>query len=264
MITICTTILDDCKDYIPIYLESLAKRTSLVNEVLLAKADSPPSLYDEWTVGNISFKKFGTREGITRGQQGVEHGLGLHECISRSSNEYLLFHDPDVFYYCNVDKIFYDLMDKYKLNVIGVSHCSAAKFAYTFFPCLYNLLVRKSELPDKTWLHNEIREEGVGAVRNGKYLIRTENSKYNHLFPKPDGDFDTGAFLYLWAKQQNWKWLSFQTIDVHTYSLKYNRGNVKNEKLGNTKLLYHATSSTAGNPLTLEEYKLAWEKSKND
>ena len=270
MITLCTVILDSVLDYYEIYKKSVATRTKLVSEVFIAKVDSSP--YEKtWHQNGITFHEFGMMC-AERSSQGIEHGLGLHACIDRAknvTNDYIMFHDPDVFFYEPVDKFFYDVMTKHDLNYIGVSHCAAAKFAYTFFPYLSCALVNKKDLPSADWLKGHIRAGGkdsaYGISLDGKYLIRMDNIPECVNFPNPNGDFDTGSMLWLWAHQNSWKWLSFQTVDVHTYTTKFYRGSVKiKENFPMRRLLYHATSSTAGNPVTLKEFEEAWGKSSTD
>lgn len=261
MITVCTVTLDDCANYYEIYKESLATKTKLVDEVLIAKTDSPPSHNIKWEKNGIKFHEFGVmQEGRT--QQGVEHGLGLHSCLDKATNDYILFCDPDVFLYSAVDEFYYNLYQKYNLNLLGVSHCAAAKFAYTFWPYLSNMFFKKSDLPSSNWLKGKI-DDGSGNKNalDGKYLIRMMLiEEYVSLFPNPQGDFDTGSMLWLWGYQQNWRWLSFQTLDIHNYTTKYYRGNIKiTEKLPNTKLIYHATSGTAGQEENFTKFKQAWE-----
>ena len=258
MITICTVTLDDCNNYYEIYKESLVSKVKLVNEVLIAKIDSPPSHELKWEKNGIKFHEFGIMKSGRIGQ-GVEHGLGLHECLDKATNDYIMFCDPDVFLYSAVDEFYYNIYHKYNLNVVGVSHCAATKFAYTFWPYLSNMFFKKSDLPPSDWLKDKI-DDGFGNKMNGKYLIRmTPIKEYVHLFPNSEGDFDTGSWLWLWGHQKNWKWLSFQTTDIHNYTSKYHRGNVKfNEKIPNTKLIYHATSGTAGQEENFIKFKKAY------
>ena len=260
MISVCMVTLDGIEHYTDIACKSICKNTSLVSEVLIAKIDSPLSFKEEWKVGSIEFKRFGNFT-VGRRQQGVEHGLGLHACIERSKNQYLMFHDPDVFFYKPVDKIFMDFMEKYNLDIIGVSHAVSVKMGYSYFPYLSCCMLKKDKLPDQTWL--EIKDE-AGEMHPGKLLIRPGlDANIKALFPNPAGDFDTGSLLWLWAKEQNWKWLAFQTADVHTYTGAFNRGSVKITEKFNPKqpLLYHATSSTAANEVTWQQFKQAWEES---
>lgn len=262
MISVCMVTLGGIESYTEIACKSICKNTSLISEVLIAKADSPPSFNEEWKVGSIEFKKFGTFTG-QRQQQGIEHGLGLHACIDKSKNQYLMFHDPDVFFYKPVDKIFMDLTEKYNLDIIGVSHCVSVKMAYSYFPYLSCCLLKKDKLPGQTWLENTIKNE-ANELLPGKFLIRPGlDASIKSLFPNPTGDFDTGSLLWLWSHEQKWRWVAFQTADIHTYSGAFNRGSVKITEKFDLKqpLLYHATSSTATNEVTWQQFKQAWEES---
>lgn len=270
MITVCTVTLDDCANYYEIYKESLATKTKLVDEVLIAKTDAHSDHDIKWEKNGIKFHEFGVqpREGdgyfLQQGrlQQGLEHAIGLHNCLEKAKNNYIMFCDPDIFLYSAVDEFYYNIYNKYNLNLVGVSHCAATKFAYTFWPYLSNMFFKKSDLPPSTWLDNQIRDDyGNNKILNGKYLARMHVIQdYTSLFPNPQGDFDTGSMLWLWGYQQNWRWLSFQTLDIHNYTTKYYRGNIKiTEKLPNTKLIYHATSGTAGQEENFIKFKQAWE-----
>jgi hypothetical protein len=263
MISVCTVTLDSISKYYEIFQQSITQRTKIVNEVLIAKVDDTVDKEKTWEDNGIKFHQFGIQT-KQRLMQGVEHALGLHECINRANNNYLLFHDPDVFFYRPVDEYYFSMMQKYNLNIIGVSHCAALKFSYTFFPYLSSLMVKKNELPNEDWLKGQIIDQD-GVVRDGKYLIRMKIPDLVSDFPNPNGDFDTGSYLYLWAYKNKWRWLSFQTTDVHTYAPLYNRGNVKiTEKPDKRKFLYHATSSTVGNEKTWELFKEAWENSNKE
>ena len=91
----------------------------------------------------------------------------------------------------------------------------------------------------------------------GKYLI--PGPLCPEEFPNPEGAFDVGCNLFLWAKAQNWRWLSFyrdggvfpKTNDEYgfkelIYPMNYTtaeyRTNFGLEKdLGKQELLYHRT-----------------------
>jgi len=267
MITVCTVTLDAIKANFEVYFQSVTNRTKLVSEVLVAHVDKTHDYYDECIINNIIVKQFGIKGFNERLWQGIEHGLGLHACIDRSTNDWLLFHDPDVFFYEPVDEIFYNLSLQNSLDIVGVSHPCATLLAYSFFPYLSCSLVNKNKLPSSEWLKGKIFSCDEPTIRmDGKYLIRMNPIKETlNDFPNPKGDFDTGSYLCLWAKQNNWSWLSFQTMDIHNYYMSYNRGNkIKSLKLPKTKLLYHQTSCTSENINELNNFLRAWEDSKLD
>jgi len=270
MITICTVSLYvngsgvelNTSGYFEIFKESIANRTKLVSEVLIARVDREPSFEESWTENGISFTQFGVMES-RRPQQCYEHGLGLHKCIERSKNDYLLFCDIDIFFYTAIDEFYFNLLEEYKLSIVGTSHSACTRYCWTYFPYVGSLMVRKKDLPDDDFLKGKILDD-IGNVRNGKYLMRVKDKEVIPAgkYPNPSGDFDTGAYLWYWAHLNDWKWLSFQTMDVHNYYELYNRGNVKlPKKFEKRKLLYHATSATASNEETFLEFKESWEKS---
>jgi len=260
MITVCTVILDGIEPFYKIFLESVSTRTKLVDEVIVCKVDADNTYERSWSLNGITFKEFGLlgQYDWSRMWQGVEHGLGLQECVDKAKNEYVMFHDPDVFFYTAVDAFYLSLLQDHGLNYVGVSHVASPRFAYTFFPYLSCSLVRKKELPPAEWLDGVIHDDN-DRLWPGKYLIRAKPTRPDQ-YPNPDGDFDTGSLLYLWAKEQNWKWLSFQTTDVHNYDTRYNRGSVK-LKLPPRKLIYHATSSTAANEQAVKDFQAAYRAS---
>lgn len=267
MITVCTVTLDQVKTNFEIYLKSVTNRTKLVSEVLVAHVDKTYDYYEELKINDIIIKQFGVQSFTGRQWQGVEHGLGLHACIDRSTNDWLLFHDPDVFFYEPVDEIFYNISLQNSLDIIGISHACATQVAYSFFPYLSCSLVNKRKLPTDKWIKGQIFSVDEPPIRmDGKYLIRMQPVPETiNDFPNPKGDFDTGSYLCLWAKQNNWSWLSFQTMDTHNYYASYNRGNkVKSLKLPKTKLLYHQTSCTQNNLNELNNFLNAWEESELD
>lgn len=199
---------------------------------------------------NMSAKKIVARFG---------HALGLHHCISCSSYEYIMFCDPDIIFLNNVDKIYLDLMHKHSLQYIGCAHESACKAAYKYFPYVANSLVRKEDLPDCSFLVGDLYFTGalnytsnIGVNHklqaDGKWLISGFLPNHYKKFFKSeptqkeleDTEFDTASNLYIWALENNWRWLSFLTPDCQYYKTSFYRSNcaVKN-KSKVEKLIYH-------------------------
>ena len=88
---------------------------------------------------------------------------------------------------------------------------------------------------------------------------------HTEMFPNPTGNFDTASYLWLWANQQNWNWLAFQTTDCHTYTSTYYRGNIKiKDRIEKRKLFYHAVSGSIIPWETSEPFTIAYEESKDD
>jgi len=55
----CTVLIDALDPFLEILLEWLPERSKLISEVCFCKVDADESYYEEWTVNNIKFKKFG-------------------------------------------------------------------------------------------------------------------------------------------------------------------------------------------------------------
>lgn len=259
MITICVVLIDSLQEHIKIMLDSVLRKTELVSEVLIAKIDSDSSLNKTWMEKGIKFHMFGHMAK----HMWFGHPLGLHACIDRATNDYLMFCDPDIFFYSPIEKLYLDLMHKYGINYIGCSHHASVIQAYTFFPCVVCSMVKKSDLPNPNWMKGQLKYRlGVLHVKDlrpddnyeladGKYLIESPLPMHHNKFPNKNPRyapcyFDTACNLWLWSQEKNWKYLSFQTTDCHTYSTTCNRGNLKIEKLPKQKLIYHTVGGSNG------------------
>jgi hypothetical protein len=112
-----------------------------------------------------------------------------------------------------------------------------------------NCLLRKSEMPDNSFLekeltlHNstpELKDSVENISLKGKFLVPTLMPGTEKYFPNPEGHYETGCQLVIWAKEHNWKWLSFQTSDCYNYTSQYYRSNFAiKDKIERRKLLYH-------------------------
>jgi hypothetical protein len=251
MISLCTVTLDCLEKYFEkIFLDSILRKTKLISEVLLAKVDAEKSFYKEWQVGSIKFIKFGCPNYQIHG---IQHAIGLHECIDRAKNDYIFLSDPDLFFYNAADEIYFDLMKEHNLNIIGCSHHHSVEHSATFFPNQISLLVRKNDLPTPKFLENKLKIRGYKSEENqvnlktnfpGKYLIPGAIPEYVDLFPNKNGLFETGCNLWIFNKERNWKWLAFQTLDCNTYSTLYHKCNLKIPRPQKQKLLYHCNHGT--------------------
>jgi hypothetical protein len=253
MITLCTVVLDSCERYLPVLVESIVEKTKYISEVLIAKPDGKKDYSREWIDRNIRFLEFTHSEELFH-----SHSLCLHECIDRAKNDFVLLCDPDVFFYSAAEEVFLDLYHKHELGAIGTSHHNSINQAQAFFPYIFNLLLRKSTLPDANWMKGLIKTPPVlllgqkdryetAKIMDGKWLLPGAIPGYWERFPNHGNNaiFDVSCNLTLWAQDQNWKWLSFQTTDCHTYTTRYFRGNFKiKEKIPFRKLIYHSVGST--------------------
>jgi hypothetical protein len=271
MISLGTVTRKGMEPVLEIFIESILQRTKLIDEVIIVNASSEGSEEINFEQRNIKFRKVNCNFNT--------HAEGLHECIDRATNEYLMLSDPDIFFSSAIDELYISLLEQYALNVVGVSHHAANNQSYLYFPCVMNMLVKKSQLPDADFLRGHCRArpsilrakppaiepaEEVLDLVEGKYLVTGPIEKYIDVFPNKDINchFDVGCNLYLWAVQQKWRWLAFQTLDCHWYRTTYFRSNVKELKVPpKQKLLYHYTSGATRNP---ENFKIAWEADKNN
>jgi len=279
MITICTVILDTLeKRFLDFFLNSVLAQTSLVREVLLAKADAKSDFAETWDSNGITFHKFGYKQ-IDYNQDfhscGIQHALGLHECINRASEPFIMLSDPDIFFYKGTDEFYLSLMEKFNLNIIGCSHYNPTGWAVTFFPNQVNLIVKKNDLPDGNFLKEELKirdyylknakiETPIEICLDGKYLIPGCIPSIAESFPNPNGLFETGCNLWHWAKLKEWKWLSFQTTDCHSYKSLYNRGSIKPGKLEKRDLIYHCGMTSVFLEDRYNKFKESYEDSLNE
>ena len=269
MITLCTVLTPIHNNYLDIFLESLVKNTKTISKILIAdtttyrpreffinllKENKEQELYNttkKWKINNIEVERF--EAPIHENEFG--HALGLHACIDKTETEYIFFSDPDLFFYTAVDELYLNLKTKYNLEYIGCSHHSALANAYGFFPYLVSSLVKKKDLPPKDFLKEHLyfkygiiiaeqEQKDIKDVAPGKYLIGGPILEIKDELPNPKKSvlYDTGVNLCLWGIRNNWKWLSFQTLDCHLYTTKYYRtGNLKiNERLPYQKLIWHS------------------------
>jgi hypothetical protein len=248
MISICAVTMKCLEPIEDIFLESIIRKMPHVREILLASPDLPHDYCKQKTTGRIKITKFGNPV-ATPGSWG--HAHGLHACLHRATQEYVMLSDPDIFFYTAVDEVYLNLMYKYGLSVIGLSYESPTIMATTFFPHVYNLMVKKNWLPPDNWLDDMLRKQSlhadnmnVGLVpMNSKWLSPGPVSKLYTLFPNVKGSYDTGCNLWMWTYRNNGRWLSFQTMDIHNYNTAVWRGNFKcKDKLPKNKLLYHWSS----------------------
>lgn len=279
MISVCAVTVNSLGNFNELFIENIKTQTELVNEVIFVNNTAEDSdHYREWTEGSIVFKEFGPnlvlREHYHRSPNGicVDHAVGMHKAISKATNDYVFMSDIDVFFYNKLDRFYYDTMQKYDLNYVGLSHFSALQEAFTFFPNVFSAMVRKSDLPTEEFLKDKLVikdvyfpqtwiDENSDFCFAGQYLMPGKIKGLSQEYPNPDGHYETGAPLYLWAKEENWKWLAFQTSDVHIYTSKFCRGNIKVPAMPKEQLLYHATNGSE-KPEVLEKFLAALQKFK--
>lgn len=272
MISLVAVVVDSILErYIDIFQNTICTKTKLINEVILPKVDSNNSYKKEWINRGIKFKMFGAKQNLFAVESAnlicLDHGLGLHEGISASTNDYIMLSDPDIFFYTSIDEFYLNMMQKYALNLIGLSHFSSVTEAFGFFPNVFNMMFRKSECPSSEWLKDKftLRQVSYRGELNddtpipGKFLVPGQLEGYQFYFPNPSGHYETGSNLLIWAKQNKWKWMSFQTNDCHIYTTNYYRTNFGlRERLEKIKLAYHATNGST-KTCTYQDFLQAYE-----
>lgn len=255
MITLVSVIISAIKDkYLKYLCDSISDNFKLVNEVLLPDADMNEGYVKEWSQNNIKFKIFGCKQHLFPVCSPVsiclDHSLNMHAGIDRAKNDYVYICDPDIFYYTALDEFYMTIKEKYNIHYIGASHHAAICYSFKFFPNVVNLLVHKKDLPRPDWLIDKLfldmvlKEElkGQHVAIPGKFLVPQGLEGTQHLYPNPQGHFETGCNLVLWAQENNLNWLSFQTSNVNVYTSRFYKSNLKiRENLGNVKMFYHAT-----------------------
>jgi len=262
MITLCTVLLEELRPFMELMINSLLhKHSGLVTNILIADIDAADKYTTTSTVKNVQVETFGCPLPIHVTSSMFGHALGLHGCIDRATTPYLMFCDPDVIFISDTPTLYFNLMKKFTLNYVGCSHEFAVGHAETYFPYVVNSLVKKEDLPDENFLKDLLYYRGLLTVppfdhisdlkqyppAEGKYLLRGTIPGLVDEFPnqqlksakKSNIDFDTGCNLHLWAKQKDWRWLSFLTPDVHIYSTGYYRSNCNVKLSTKQPLIYH-------------------------
>lgn len=258
MITLITTTIPEVEKYFDYFKKSLIKHFKLVKEIIICKANMPSSYFNQWEESNIKFIEIGSLYSEYRKSNKLDishdHIMALQQAIDYSNNEFLFMSDVDIFFNSSVDSIYYDLMNQHELDLIGITRSNPNWYVHGFFPTVINMLVRKSKLPTEEFAQQF-------GVKNWLWFELNWRSNppnnFEKLFTKPNGHYDTGCLLYPWAMQNNLRWLSFQTADLHNYSTKYFASKPKIKNLPNSKLLYHQSRSIFDS--AFQEYKTAME-----
>lgn len=301
MISFCSAVVSkNLDDYLTILTDSLCRHTSLVKEVIFVQTDlRKDKLIKSWCKNGIDFKLYGMcpldppcpRE-LAWEKMICGHAVGLYQAIQKSNQEYVWMSDPDIFLLSSVDQIYLDLIKKYNLNLIGISHFNVEGQSYRYFPCIINCMCKKSDLPNSGWMGGfkaqsrmriDQKGEDVFSV-NDCWMIPGPIKDQFEKFPNPNGIFDSGCNLWLWNKEKEGRWISFfldtdylkeKTFSYHlskfhtdnigfcelVYPLNYNLSKYKsnfeiNDDLGSMDLLYHRTRGCQENS---QSYKKLYE-----
>jgi hypothetical protein len=250
--------------YAQVMIDSLLRRTRQVSRVIIANTQevedaSWVKILKTYEVRGVHF----TELFVPVLSYAQSHALGLHTALNHVRTEYVMFCDPDVFFCTAAEEVYLDAMTRHNLTYVGCSHHAAVSNAYGFVPYLVNSLVRVKDLPPPNYLKGQLRLTGILTMEkyyeeidnlaaepeisaDGMWLVPGPIPHLHHVLPnvKPEALYDTGVNLCLYALENNWRWLSYQTIDTRNYTTKYRRGNFKtNDKQVSQKLIYHAVRS---------------------
>jgi len=261
--------------YLEVFLHSIAKQCRYVREVIVVKTDEPSDqLVHAWKEGSIDVRLYGcvlfpeTPPFSPKFQSMVcGHALGMHRALDIAKGKYVWMCDPDTFLLTELDRFYLDLLEGHNLRIVGVSHFNPSDQSYLYFPCAINCMLLRENLPDASWLKDELFvQSGMRAQENcaklhevrGKYLIPGPLKRHYAKFPNPSGIFDMGCNLWLWNHESGGKWIGFH-LDTYSDSFRNNGGTKEivypmnysaeryqsnfglRDDLGDFDLLYHRT-----------------------
>lgn len=264
MISICTAC--DNLEAEKLFLASIP-RLSHVSEVIICY-QYPQHVREDEFVGDVRIKRVLYEELLWPSRfrlSGVtyNHALSLHTALDNASGEYVMFSDIDVIFKEDVTNLYLDALNQ-GADIAGVQHYAKSE-CYEFFPCIINCMMRRDKLPGPDFLKGYIklrpyikakdmhlqwaRKPPANGPTNidGKWLLQSPIPEFYGSFPNPDGEFDAGCNLWLWAKQNGFKWVSFPTLqgDEHVYSTREYRSNFSYQANYNISFLYHKTMHTS-------------------
>lgn len=292
MISACTVMFNRHEPLTEILIESIAKTCVDVREILMVHLDAEKEGEKTKKVGLLKVRKIGypiSKLYSELDQQGYVaklygHAIGMHAAIEKANEDYILFTEPDSFYYPKAIDCYTHNFTKYDLNIIGVSHYWAHALCFSYFPTIMSALVEKSKLPSKDWLKGKLNAR-MGAIgthlphngdwgsnypMDGYYLLQGPIPEEYKKFPNtidPNPIFDVGCNLWLWNEEKKGRWMSFQTLDVHKYTSAIYKTNFRlRERFKKQNLFYHLTGGTNTNDpeIAFKQFSKAYEESKND
>ncbi len=263
MITLCTVIIRGEYEFCSVMIESVMRRCPLVREIIVADLFNEYDSYDwEKICNGVKLIRY-TLDSESSMFIGTGHAIGLHSCLERATQEYVMFCDPDVFFYQNAGKLYTDLFNKYDLNIVGASCHLWDQMSYLRFPCVTNCMVKRDTLPKEDWWLNDHvgQRSSVLAVvqpvypRPGKWLIQGMVPEVQAIFPQPNGYYDVGCNLYYWNHERNGKWISFPQSHGTAYS------NFDMEPMEFGPILYHSKGSAAHRKDAIAEFRSLYNSS---
>ena len=246
-----------------ILLDSIERfASSSISEIIIVYT-SEPQPRPRTHVGHIPIHRVVAKPPL--GATG--HANGLHAAIEKSTSEYIMFCDPDAFFFSDVPKFFVEALNKLDLFIVGINHHMPLHQAYEEFPCVINMLMRRDKLPPKGWLSNSIFWRYPGLLVDDLsqpsvpmpdlWLMFGPPVNRWQEFPKTNGLYDVGCNLWLWNKENNGRWLSFGASVINNHARLYVANNYHTNfsftSPWSQRLLYHKTANGEDNDF-IEEY----------
>lgn len=253
MISLCVAITDNNTSALQLLLASLQGKMSLISEILVADFNHLGLARDATSeIDGVPVIQFKYDYPVTNC---YAHAIGLHQCIRRAKNDCLITADHDVIILNkNWDKIFFDIFTDHNISMLGLQHYKVVEDqAFKSFPTVITAMLRKSSLPGPDFLdgllkyrysiHPEENDplDDYPVQHENLFMIQTPIPSKRSLFPNPEGHFDTGCNFWIWATEQNWRWMAFKkknggpsiytTNNVNNFGLK--------DSFGSQELLFH-------------------------
>ena len=257
MISFCCAVINkNLEDYLAIVTDTLCRHTTLVKEVIFVQTDfRRDRLIRQWSKKGIDFKLYGFKPldppcplQLSWEKMICGHACGLHQALGRATQEYVWMSDPDVFLLNSTDKIYLDLINKYNLHMIGITHFNPVGQSYGDCPCIINCMMKRSDLPTPNWLGGfqaqtsmRVSENSTNVFSVGDcWLIPGPIKEQQDKFPNPNGIFDAGCNLWLWNEEKKGKWISFflDPKEIAEKSFSYHLSTFKTANIGFTELIY--------------------------
>lgn len=249
-------MLDRLRPFLDIFIESLLDKCKLVKEVIIVHVERELEYLEELEKNGVTIKSIGGNQHFWRVEGPTsycaQHAHGLHLGFEKTTQEYIMISDPDIFFHMAVDQYYLSLMQKYQINIIGVSRPTAICHSILYFPSIMNFLMKKTDFPPTSFtndispLNKMLNMFTECEVPSYFHPIAVDLLPINvkNEFALPEGHYETGCRMFLWIKQEEMRWLGFQTPDCNNYYACFYRNNFHlKEKLPKTKLLYHESLS---------------------
>lgn len=209
MVDLCTVIVNHKIGYLNTLIESIIDTNKIIKNIYIADICSNQYEQND-SINGIKTHKFSVNCRLDYG-----HALGLHACIDKSDNEYILLNDPDIYFKTDVASLYVGYLDKF--NIVGID---APNKCYGYFPTVSSLMIKRSWLPNTSFLKGRLflrkrpclllkdyQEEQDDVMLDGKYLL--QGAIKGEKFPEPEKYFDIGCNLWLWCREKQGLWLSF-------------------------------------------------------